>query len=443
MYAILFTLFIIFQLMYALIPLFKEKPKSLEEVKSVEEKGLTVLVPAYNEELVVEKCVSSLVNVNYENYEIIIINDGSTDKTFDVLQEVLDLGIDQRNSANKLRYNNVKEFYHSNKYKNIYVIDKYNGGKADSLNAGIDYSQHDIVITLDADSVLEKNSLKYICHGFKEKSVIAVGGIVHIIQGFVKDGEVYKPSIHKVKPLVKHQIMQYLTGFCLNKYTHSCLNAITVIAGAFGAFRKEVLFSVGGFRKTVGEDMDITLKFQKYITQNNKGERMLFIPEAMCYTQCPGDLKNLLNQRFRWQRAFVDCVIHYWDDLFNNFSFTTSMFLLFDSFILGTLISFSVILLPLLCLVSPEMGLITLVLLLITSFVTAMIQDIVVLVVLKRFGYQYSKMDCARFIGFALYECITYRFLGIIYATFGSLSYFVNTHGWKQIERVSIEVETA
>lgn len=339
---VLFILFIIFQLVYIIIPLLKERPdRAAMNMTSEEEKGLTILVPAYNEELVIHKCLGSLVNVNYTHHEIIIINDGSTDQTLWVLMESLGLVIDDRRCARKLHYARVREFYHSTLYPNVYVINKENGGKADSLNAGIDYSTNGIVITLDADSLLEKDSLKYISHAFdSSEEVIAVGGMVHIAQGFENDNGTLRPSLKNTNALIRHQMIQYLTGFCLNKYTHSRLNAITVIAGAFGAFQKEVLFRVNGFRQTVGEDMDITLKFQKYIKQNNKNERMLFIPEAICYTQCPEDFKNLINQRFRWQRAFIDCIIYYWNDLFNNFCFFTSMYLLFDSFILGTLVSF-------------------------------------------------------------------------------------------------------
>ncbi|MGL4346067.1 MAG: glycosyltransferase [Cellulosilyticaceae bacterium] len=444
MYLILLILFIIFQVIYIAVPLLKEKPRNnLKSILEKEQKGLTVLVPAYNEELVVEKCIKSMVNVNYQNHEVIIINDGSTDLTMELLSQMLELEGEERVCQGKLDYKQVKGFYHSRKYHNIYVIDKYNGGKADSLNAGIDYSGHDIVITLDADSVLEKNSLMYINQGFDEQNVIAIGGLVHIIQGFEKHGNGYKPSLKHANALVKHQIIQYLCGFCLNKYTHSCFNAITVIAGAFGAFRKEVLFNVDGFRQTVGEDMDITLKVQKYMKQNNKKEKMTFMPEAICYTQCPSDLKNLFNQRFRWQRAFIDCVIYYWDDLFKNFSFLTSMYLLFDSFILGTLVSFSVIMIPLLILLSPKMGILALVSMLVTAAITGLLQDLVVLIVLRRYGYRYTVSGYLKFIGFALYECMTLRFFGIIYAVFGSMSYFVNTHGWKKIDRIELDTESS
>ncbi|MFZ2539079.1 MAG: glycosyltransferase [Oscillospiraceae bacterium] len=438
---VLFVFFIVFQLVYSILPLIKERPnRAAVNINSEDEKGLTILVPAYNEELVIEKCLTSLVNINYTHHEIIIINDGSTDQTLRVLMKLLRLEQDNRKGVRKLKYGKVNSFYHSTVYSNVYVIDKDNGGKADSLNAGIDFSTNDIVITLDADSLLEKDSLKYISHAFDSSKVIAAGGMVHIAQGFANDNGTLKPSLKNTNALIKHQMIQYLTGFCLNKYTHSCLNAITVIAGAFGAFKKDVLLNVGGFRRTVGEDMDITLKFQKYIKQNKKSERMLYIPEAICYTQCPADFKNLIIQRFRWQRAFIDCVIYYWDDLFKNFSFITSVYFLFDSFILGTLVSFSTILIPLLILISPTLGLWSLSALMLTSFCTAFMQLAVVLFVLHRYDYIFSLKDYIKFIGFVLYECFTYRFLAIIYVFLGTISYFIDTHSWKKIERVQLNL---
>lgn len=441
MHIFLFVMFIIFQVLYVIIPLVKERPnRAALDIQSEDEKGISILVPAYNEEMVIEKCILSLVNLNYTHHEIIIINDGSSDRTMNTLMELLKLEEKHHKMKRHLKYKKVNSFYHSNRYPNVYVIDKDNGGKADSLNAGIDYSSNDIVITLDADSILEKDSLKYICHGFDSPKVVAVGGMVHIIQGFEKDKDGFKPSLKNANALVKHQTIQYLAGFCLNKFTHSRLNTITVIAGAFGAFRKEVLFHVGGFRQTVGEDMDITLKFQRYIKQHNQKERMLFIPEALCYTQCPEDFKNLLNQRFRWQRAFIDCAIYYWDDLFKNFSVITSIYLLFDSIILGTLVSFSVLLIPILLIFAPAAGLGGLLALLITSFSTAIIQDIVIMIVLHRFDYRFSFKDYVKFFAFAIYECLTYRFLGIYYALFGTISYFTNTNSWKKIKRVQMNV---
>lgn len=138
--------FLVFQLLYTIIPLLCSKVKKLNP--DLAEKSISVLVPAYNEELTIKNCIDAMAGLHYENYEIIIINDGSKDATFARLDELLELEPDDREADNKLAYKPIKGFYRSRQYPRIYVIDKLNGGKADSLNAGIDCAASDIVITL-------------------------------------------------------------------------------------------------------------------------------------------------------------------------------------------------------------------------------------------------------------------------------------------------------
>lgn len=166
-------IFIGFQTLYTVIPLFFSKVKKLNN--ECDEKSISVLVPAYNEELTIKNCIDAMEGLNYCNYEVIIINDGSKDQTFQKLHELLDLSISDREAEGKLSYAAIKGIYFSEKYEKIFVIDKVNGGKADSLNAGIDCANTDIVITLDADSMLEINSLKYVNQYFQDDKIIALG----------------------------------------------------------------------------------------------------------------------------------------------------------------------------------------------------------------------------------------------------------------------------
>ncbi|MGL5675411.1 MAG: glycosyltransferase [Cellulosilyticaceae bacterium] len=447
MHWLLFILFFIFEGLYLLLPLFLIKPKKVDSLtslhlKDLPEEGMSVLIPAYNEKEVIYKCVDSIIQANYSNYEIIIINDGSTDSTLDILKEHFQLYPITRSCAGQLTYQPVKAVYQSQVVSNVIVIDKYNGGKADSLNAGIDYSSKEVMITLDADSMIEKDSLKYINQSFEDPHVIGVGGMVHIVQGFNPTPEGYKLKNKRLPALVHHQITQYLKGFYLNKYTQSHFNAITVIAGAFGAFKKDVLFTVNGFRQTVGEDMDITLKIQKYMHQHKAQKlKMRFTPQAICYTQCPSDMNNLLHQRFRWQRAFIDCVFCYWDDLFTNLSTATSLYLLFDSLILGTIGAFFAITWASVILLSPGDNWTFVVLLFVFTSILSVLQNLCSIIIMRRFNQKYSLEGALRLILFGIFDVATFRLLGILYATLGSCSYFWNTHGWKKITRVEFQEE--
>ncbi|RXJ72713.1 hypothetical protein CS022_13845 [Veronia nyctiphanis] len=170
-----------------------------------------------------------------------------------------------------------------------------------------------------------------------------------------------------------------------------------VIAGAFGVFKRELLFAIDGYRSTVGEDMDITLKAQRYIKQKrSEGEhvRMAYIPEACCYTECPEDFKNLLTQRLRWQRAFIDCALVYWDGFLNVFSKRVSAYFLLDSLLLGTLVAFSNLFVLISLIFTDEPYAFTLaIIMLSTSLFFSSLQNIIALIKSRETGFKYSWQD--------------------------------------------------
>ncbi|WP_409295891.1 glycosyltransferase [Peribacillus sp. SCS-26] len=434
--AALFVLFITFQLLYIFIPLFSVK--GAPPAEGDEEAGITVLVPAYNEEAIILNCLQGVVNVSYSNCETIFINDGSNDRTLEVLDESLKLMLIDRKPAHCLSYAAVKGVYQSAKFPSIYVINKLNGGKADALNAGGDYAQHDIVITLDADSVLDPNSLKEMNRAFKDEKVLAAGGMVQITQGF--RGDFRKPTpIFGVPWLIRYQILQYLTNFYLHKTTQAKLRSISVIAGAFGAFRKQALYEAKGYRKTVGEDMDITLRMQELIKKKYKGYKMLFVAAAVCYTECPATFKSLCGQRFRWQKGFIDCVFNYKKAFFTKLGFSVSTFLILDSFILGTLNAFPSLLIPLFLLYKKSL-LFAMALLLITVLLAY--QSFAAIVICRRYGVNYGRSDYVKIAIFIPLEIISYRLLGIFFVTVGTILYFKNKEGWRSPERIGKVYQT-
>lgn len=414
------------------IPLYtSSKQKRIYETK---EKGISILIPAYNETLVIENCLMGILNVNYEDYEILFINDGSTDNTFDTLHKHLTLIKTPKSKQGVLNHEKVKEIYRSQNFPSIWVIDKVNGGKADALNTGIEFATKEIVITLDADSILETNSLKEINLTFSDESIVAAGGMVNIVQGFKRNEEKLVPFF-KLCGLIRYQIVQYLTAFYLLKATQSKLGAITVIAGAFGAFRRSILIQAKGYRKTVGEDMDITLRIHELIGTSLKNKRIIFVPEAICYTECPPTFKSLYKQRIRWQKAFVDCVITYRKSFYRKFNFKVSTILLLDSLLLGTFSAYLTLMVPFLVLATMNHLKLFLILFTIT-IVFAIMQNIATLLVSRRFGHLYSIKDQISLILFLPLEAIIYRFMGLLFVTVGTILYFFNKDGWSRSERV-------
>ncbi|MDK8182599.1 glycosyltransferase family 2 protein [Paenibacillus sp. UMB4589-SE434] len=426
--------FLVFQLLYTVIPLLFSKVRKLDV--TFDEKSISVLVPAYNEELTIKNCIDAMEGLNYQNHEIIIINDGSKDSTLAKLEELLELVPDSRKPDNKLTYKSIKGIYRSQLYPHIFVIDKLNGGKADSLNAGIDCANADIVITLDADSMLEVNSLKYVNQYFQDDEIIALGGTVKIVQGAErKDGVIFEKF--KGKGLIKSQIINYIHGFYVRKLTQSFFNSIVVISGAFGAFYKDILVEVNGFRSTVGEDIDITLKIHKYLKANKLKKKLVYAPEAVCYTECPENLKNFYKQRIRWQKAFVDCILIYWSKLSQKFTVGVSLFFAIDGFILGTFTAFTTIFYIIQALLSGDNLLQAIVLFLVTLVVNA-VQILISLFLCKKYGSNYSFFDYVKMFVFSQYELLTYRNILLYINIVGTFKYFDNDEGWGFVERKGV-----
>lgn len=201
---------------------------------------ISLLIPAYNEGKMIVENVKSMLQLHYPEYEIIVINDGSKDNTAEALiaaYKMISVPLEQ---SSFISTRAVRGVYVSTIYKHLILIDKVNGGKADALNAGINYSKHPLFCALDADSILENQSLLKISRPFIEDSdVVAVGGIIRVINGCTtKSGEITKIDMPK-SFLAKFQIIEYLRAFLFGRTGWSVLNSLLIISGAFGLFKKK------------------------------------------------------------------------------------------------------------------------------------------------------------------------------------------------------------
>ena len=428
----IFISFIIFQTIYTIIPLFKNEVNHKHEV--LKTYSFSILVPAFNEVKVIRHCILGFQHLEYPEKELIIINDGSTDNTLKLLKKHLRLRpYQRRKSGKKLIHQEIQTIYRSRKFPSIFVIDKLNGGKADALNAGINLSRKEIVITLDADSVLEKNSLREMNIAFQDNTVLACGGNVLIAQGFTGKINNYSPTF-KIRSIIKYQFLQYLTAFYLHKRAQVSFNAITVIAGAFGAFRRDVLFTINGFRNTIGEDMDITLKLHKKIKENGNQEKIIFAPSAICYTECPSTLKDLFKQRVRWQKAFIDCLFYYRKSYFTQFSRRFSLFFLLDQFIIGTMNAFPVLATPII-LFMYEGHFILMLMFGLAAVILFMYQSITAIYVSYLHGIKFSKSDIVRILIFLPIEIFVFRMINLFFVVYGTLTYYHNSQSWNKVSR--------
>lgn len=280
---------------------------------------ISILVPAYNEQETIVENIKSLISLKYPKFEVIVINDGSKDETLNRVIQEFDLKEVNQPVRYRINTNKIRGIYKNLDIPNLIVVDKENGGKADALNAGINISNYPIVTSIDADSILESDSLVRVVMPFiEDKKTIAVGGIVRIANGSViKRGRVVDIGLPKSR-VAMFQIVEYLRAFLTGRVGWDAVNSLLIVSGAFGAFKKDAVIEVGGYAKnTIGEDMELIVKMHDYFLRNKRKYRIKFVPDPVCWTQAPETLKDLRSQRRRWQIGLMDSLLKHKRMFFN------------------------------------------------------------------------------------------------------------------------------
>ena len=269
---------------------------------------VSVIVPAYNEALTIVDNVRALLALEYESREIVVVNDGSSDNTFQVLREAFQLLVAPVAYVTPLKSESVRGVYRSTREPALVVIDKANGGsKADALNAGINVASGSLVLTIDADTVIEPDGLtRAVLPFLEDPSTVAVGGNVGVVNGcHLEGGRIVTVSLPD-SWLARFQIVEYMRSFLMFRVACGSLNAITLISGAFGLFRRDAVIAVGGYhRSAIGEDIDLTLRLQQHFRIRRQPFRIVFDPIPLCSTQVPEDRASLRAQRYRWRRGLL------------------------------------------------------------------------------------------------------------------------------------------
>ena len=275
------------------------------------EPPVSILVPAYNEEKTIGASVRSMLQLDYPEFEVIVINDGSRDGTLQALRAEFALKSYPQAYLRSLETKAVRGIWRSPEFPNLRVIDKENGGKADALNAGINAARFPIVCGVDADSILERASLRRVVAPFlHDPAVIASGGTVRIANGCeVRDGFLEKVGLPtRMLPLL--QIVEYLRAFLFGRLGWMPLNAVLIISGAFGVFRRQAVIDAGGYRHdTVGEDMELVVRLHRLYRLRGERYSVAFLPDPVCWTEAPESLKVLRSQRTRWQRGLGESIV--------------------------------------------------------------------------------------------------------------------------------------
>lgn len=273
-------------------------------------KPISIIVPAFNEQKTIIDNIKSLLHLEYPSFEVVVVNDGSTDETLSSIISHFNLRKIDIELNLQIQCNKIRGVYSSFEIPHLVIVDKENGGKADALNAGINVSKYPLYCAIDADCIIEKDALLRIVKPFlKYKDTIAVGGIVRIANGCtIKDGKLIESKLPG-KIIEKFQIIEYFRAFLTSRVGWEVLNALLIISGAFGLFKKSSVVAVGGYYKTIGEDMELTLRLHEYYKKHKLPYKIDFTSDAVCWTQAPDNLKGLRSQRVRWHRGLTDSLL--------------------------------------------------------------------------------------------------------------------------------------
>ena len=273
---------------------------------------VSLIAPAYNEGRTIEENVRSLLSINYNNFDVIVVNDGSKDDSISVLKAAFDLVEKPWTYRDNIPTKDVKAIYRSANpaYSRLIVVDKFNGGKADALNTGINVSVNPYIVCIDVDSIMDKDVLLKLAKPYLEQSdkkIIATGGVVRIANScIIKSGklvEVRAPDNY----LARVQVIEYLRAFILGRMAWSKMDGLLIISGAFGMFDREIAINSGGYdTKTVGEDMELIVRMRRYMVDTNVPYTVQYIPDPLCWTEAPESYKILGKQRSRWMRGTIE-----------------------------------------------------------------------------------------------------------------------------------------
>src|SRR5258707_1218373 len=256
---------------------------------------ISILAPAFNEEATIEGSLRALLALQYPRLEVIVISDGSKDRTVEVLIERFDLVPVKMIYEQRIKTKPVRNLYRSSTYPALVVVDKENGGKADALNVGLSFARGELVCAMDADTLIEGDGLQRMVRPFLYSTdVVATGGTIRVVNGSeVKHGRVAQTRV-PTNPLAGIQVVEYLRAFLFGRLGWNRLGGNIIISGAFGLFRKDYIAAIGGYRTTsIVEDLDLVIRLHRYLRAHKIRYEMPFIPDPVAWTEVPESAKIL------------------------------------------------------------------------------------------------------------------------------------------------------
>ena len=268
--------------------------------------AVSILVPAFNEELSIRRTLASLLMLRYPEYEVVVVSDGSDDRTLEVLTDEYDLRAIGDRSSRDLATQRVRNVYQSVREPRLRVVDKRNGGKADALNAGINQAQYPLIMVVDADVVVERDALVHLAVPFAlNHATVASSGMIRPQNGCTITGGAIATGLPRTW-LEGFQVLEYLRAYGIGRLFFNSVNAHLIISGAFGLFSRRLLIELGGYQPhAIGEDIELVVRIHRHLRQLNVPYEIAYSCDAVCLTEAPHSLRDLGKQRTRWHQGLL------------------------------------------------------------------------------------------------------------------------------------------
>lgn len=402
---------------------------------------ISVLVPAYNEQSTIVPSVLSFLTLEYPNLEVVVVNDGSTDRTMELLIAAYELYEAPAAYPHVVPTAKVRGYYRSRVYSKLTCLDKANGGKGDSLNAALNAARFRYVLAVDADTLVERDALLRLARPLLlGEPVAAVGGTVRVVNGStVTHGLVTNARVDS-RWLPGIQTVEYLRAFLFGRLGWNRLGGSLIISGAFGLFKQEHLQAVGGYDTgSVTEDMDIVVRLHKHLRAIGSGDSVQFIPDPVAWTEVPATLSGLYRQRERWHRGLIATLMAHKDVCFNprhgRLGFVAYPFFLFGEMLAPAIevlgyAAFGVSLL--LGIADPEFALLFVAVSVGFGFLLSLWATVLEEVSFRRYP---SMRDFLLLLWFSVIESFGYRQLTVLFRLQAYWKYFRGDRQWGAMER--------
>jgi cellulose synthase/poly-beta-1,6-N-acetylglucosamine synthase-like glycosyltransferase len=382
---------------------------------------VSIIIPAYNEAMGIVDSVRSMSIVGYPRFEMVVINDGSTDDTLDRLIGAFEMERVQIPYRPDLETAPIRGIYRGRGTVDITVIDKQNGGRADALNAGINVARYPYALCTDADVILDAGCLVNAMQRVVEdrEHTIAVGGNIRPLNGSkVELGHLVEASVPR-RLVPRMQVLEYVRTFLASRPAWARMGALPLISGAFGIWKRSAVLAVGGFTNGhMGEDMDLTMRMHRYHIDNDIPYRMVYEPGAVIWTEVPETIRVLRRQRIRWHRGLMTAVKDFMPMTFNPRYGKLGMVTWAGMFLfeyVAPIVEFAGWFFVPLAWAFGALNTTAMVMLLAIAFGMGLMNSLVALMLDESYGYFNSAADTSRLVTMAMIENFGFRQITVVW----------------------------